>query len=175
MKKVLYLLGQLQDDDLNWLSVEGVKRIYSKGEQVIQAGKEVTDVLILLKRACGVYSDLTAIDELNKGDILGEMSFLEGVVPNVTVFAKEEMIVLSISHSDLESRIKQNTGFASRWYKAIAIVLSGRLRNLVAQQHPTLSSDKSSGTEANELTDAVLDTVHLAGERFEALCQKVLG
>ena len=41
MKKVLFLLGQLDDRDVDWLVVKGSKRQLGAGTVLIQEGKRV--------------------------------------------------------------------------------------------------------------------------------------
>jgi CRP-like cAMP-binding protein len=59
------------------------------------------------------------------------MSFVDGQPPSATVTALETSIVLSISCQQLRHKLQQDIWFASRFYRAMAILLSSRLRSTV--------------------------------------------
>jgi hypothetical protein len=48
MKKVLYLLGQLSDTDVEWLIARGSRELVAAGTTLIQAGQPVSALYIVL-------------------------------------------------------------------------------------------------------------------------------
>ena len=81
--------------------------------------------------------------------------------------------VLAIDKSVLQAKLDGDTGFASRFYRAIAIFLSERMRTTVGRLG--YGDDSAGAVEEDELDANILDTVHLAGARFERLLQKLMG
>ena len=69
------------------------------------------------------------LDQLKTGAVVGEMSFLEDRNSAVEVNAIEPSRVLSLSKQVLSQRLELDLVFAADLYKAIALVLSSRLRN----------------------------------------------
>jgi CRP/FNR family cyclic AMP-dependent transcriptional regulator len=65
------------------------------------------------------------------GEIVGEMSLLDQSLPFASVIVVELVDVLSIDHSKLEAKIESDPGFAARLYRAMAMLLSFRLRAAV--------------------------------------------
>ena len=48
MRKVLFLFGQLNDDDVEWLIANGATRQLTRGEVLIRQGVAIDSVFILL-------------------------------------------------------------------------------------------------------------------------------
>ena len=92
------------------------------------------------------------------------MSFVEDRPPSATVKALASSVVLSIPRVQLAAKLKQDTAFAARFYRALAVFLSFRLRKTVSQLGYGKSSPTEEEKEASDELDAnVLDNVYLAG------------
>jgi len=111
------------------------------------------------------------IARLSKGEIIGETPFIDGRLPSATVKTIEDSIVLSIPRQEMAAKLQQDVGFASRFYGAIATLLSHRLQGMLSQlgygrrvysQGLPLSAEYD-----DELNDSVLDGVAIAAKRFE--------
>jgi hypothetical protein len=73
----------------------------------------------------------------------------------------------------LEERLKLDIGFASRFYRALAVLLSNRLRGTVqtmSQQNDIAAKDETS--EAN-LSKDMSESVALAKVRFDWLLRRL--
>jgi CRP/FNR family cyclic AMP-dependent transcriptional regulator len=180
MRKVLFLFGQLTDEDVEWLLDHGRSRSVPAGGVLIRQGGEVDAVFILLEGRLSVWlagRGEREIARLNAGEIVGEMSFLDARPPSATVRALEDSTVFAVPRGELAGKLAADLGFASRFYRALAIYLSTTVR----ERHRTLGyGDGAVLTEAeeddaDELNPAVLDTVYLAGERFDRMVKRVLG
>ena len=84
-------------------------------------------------------------------------------------------LVLALRRTVLQQKLDQDTGFAARFYRALAIFLSDRLRATVSRlgggpPAPTLGDDVPA---EDELDPNVLDTVHLAGRRFTRIVERI--
>jgi CRP/FNR family cyclic AMP-dependent transcriptional regulator len=178
MRKVLFLFGQLNDDDVEWLLGAGTRWFVPAGEIVIEQGVPVDAVFILLEGRLAVWlrprqGPEREIARLNAGEIVGEMSFVDARPPSATVKALEDSTVFSISKAALNAKLAADPGFAARFYRALAIYLSTTVR----ERHRALGGSgmtEDEEDEADELDANVLDGVYLAGERFDRMVKRVL-
>lgn len=73
-------------------------------------------------------------------------------------------------------KLERDVGFASRFYHALAVFLSDRLRSTVSR----LGFGRDTGLDEaaeyeDELDPLILDTVHLAGSRFDRILKRLMG
>lgn len=173
MRKVLFLFGQLNDDDVEWMITTGRRQPVARGEVLIHQGVPVDALFILLEGRLSVLlgRQEREIARLNAGEIVGEMSFVDARPPSATVRGMEDAIVFAISKAVLQGKLDRDTGFAARFYRALAIYLSTTVR----ERHQGLDGEVSeTRDDADELDPNVLDGVYLAGERFDRMVKRVL-
>lgn len=181
MRKVLFLFGQLNDDDVEWMLRAGTKRFVPVGGVLIEQGVPVDSVFILLEGRLAVSlrsrrGPERELARLNAGEIVGEMSFVDARPPSATVRAAEDSTVFALAKSALNAKLATDQGFAARFYRALAIYLSTTVR----ERHRDLGSgveieaDDEEEDDADELDPNVLDGVYLAGERFDRMVKRVL-
>ncbi len=171
MRKVLYILGELSDADIDWISTVAVKKLLVPGEVLITQGQPVDAVYIVLEGTLSVRAQAdrqSEIAQLGSGEIVGEMSFIDARPPMATVVALDHSLVLCISRTDLNAKLEQDASFAAHFYRALGIFLSYRLRDTVGMLGYGVHRQAAPVSD-NELDDSLLDTVHLAGSRFERL------
>jgi bacteriocin-type transport-associated protein len=180
MRKVLFLFGQLNDDDVEWMLKVGTKRSVPAGGVLIEQGVPVDAVFILLEGRLAVWlkgrqGPEREIARLNTGEIVGEMSFIDARPPSATVRAVEDSTVFAVPKVVLSTRLTVDPGFAARFYRALAIYLSTTVR----ERHRALGygadtePDDFDEDAADELDPTVLDGVYLAGERFDRMVKRV--
>jgi CRP-like cAMP-binding protein len=179
MRKVLYLLGELTDADAEWLVANGTRQAVPVGAAIIEEGKDAAAVYIVLD---GVLSATVAalggqeVERLVCGAVIGEMSFIDGRPPSATVRARAGALVLGISRNRLAAKLEVDTAFAARFYKAIAIFLSDRLRGklemLGSETQLRLDAEIA---ENDELNPALLNSLYLAGQRFDRMLRQLMG
>jgi CRP/FNR family transcriptional regulator, cyclic AMP receptor protein len=173
MRKVLYILGQLSDGDMEWIGSVAAKKYLSPGEVLIKQGDPIDAVYIVLEGTLSVRAQAdTEIARLGSGEIVGEMSFVDARPPLATVVALEVSLVLSIPRTRLTAKLDHDATFAAHFYRALAIFLSYRLRDTVGMLGYGAQRQAPQETEL-ELDDNLLDTVHVAGSRFERLLKSV--
>ena len=103
------------------------------------------------------------------------MSFVDADPPSATVRAVRPSLVLCVPRSALAQHLDEDAGFAVRFYRALAAVLSGRLREANSRlgHGPTAADDD---LDFGPTVDAaVLETVHLAGARFDHILKRLAG
>ena len=177
MRKVLYLLGSLNDDDAEWLIANGTKQQLAPGTAIIEEGRHPDALYIVLDGSLG--ADVAAlggqeVERLLAGEIVGEMSFVDARPPSATVRAREPSVVLAIPRRLLTRKLEQDSGFAARFYRAVALFLSDRLRGKVEMlgKERAVALDEGEWAE-DQLDPSVLDNVYLAGTRFERMLKRL--
>src|SRR5262245_53625054 len=181
MRKVLFLFGQLNDDDVEWMLAAGAKRFVPAGITLIEQGVPVDAVFILLEGRLSVWlkgrqGPEREVARLNAGEIVGEMSFVDARPPSATVRALEDSTVFAVAKSVLNAKLAADQGFAARFYRAVAIYLSTtvRERHRALGYGVALAEDEGEGDDADELDANVLAGVYLAGERFDRMVKRVI-
>ena len=88
-------------------------------------------------------------------------------------------VMLCVPQAALRARLAENEGFAARFYRALAVFLSDRLRATVAHLGYGDTSDKEDAYAAfedeHELDEGVLDNLHVAGDRMRRLIGLLAG
>jgi CRP/FNR family cyclic AMP-dependent transcriptional regulator len=176
MQKALFILGQLNDDDVEWLADEGQRHKYEEGTQLIEQGKPNEYFFILLRGHVSI--SVAGIGEVavdSSGEVLGEMSLIDARMSSATVTALEDSYVLRLAHETLHRQVLEDLGFGMRFYRALATFLSERLRSSQAQ----LDYDEETPLDPHqeqkgELDMNVLDNIHVAGARFDRLLKRMM-
>jgi CRP/FNR family transcriptional regulator, cyclic AMP receptor protein len=167
MRKALYFLGILNDQDIDWMIRNGKKLILKPGERLIEQGKPNDWLYFVLDGSFVVYTETAPrIAVLKAGEIVGEISFVDSRPPTANVRAETESRVGAIPHDVLMERLRENIGFAARFYQSLAAYLADRLRNTVGSLGvQTLNLDESI-EDADELASHLLSNLSIAGSRF---------
>lgn len=167
MKRALYILADLGDRDLLWLNQAGRVVGLDDGETLIAAGRPVADLYFIVDGAFAVLlPDGRQVSTLSIGDVTGEMSFVEKRVPSASVKALGPAQVLAIPRDAILAQFERDAAFAARFYRALAVFLSDRLRT---------ATGGMSEADAQELDEGLLDTLHVAGDRFTRLLDLLAG
>ena len=176
MRKIFYILGQLSDQDIEWIVRNGRKREVPAGTVIIQEGKEIDILYIVLSgvlEVTGTYLSGPPV-RLGSGEIVGEVSLLDSRPPIATVTAAEKSAVLAIPRLLLLEKLRGDTSFAAHFYRALAVLLAHRLRN--TGRHLSVGTKQKLDDDApydDELSPELLDEVHLAGRRFDEILQRL--
>jgi bacteriocin-type transport-associated protein len=178
MRKVLYILGELSDDDIEWMIAKGETQHLAAGTTLIHEGRPVDALYIVLDGAVTVLAQALGgkeIARLGVGELVGEMSLVDARPPSATVRTLEKAIAFVIPRHELVNKLAEDPGFAARFYKAIAIFLSDRLRGTVSRLGYSSGRPLADDVEyADELDPSVLDTVYLAGTRFDRMLKRLI-
>jgi CRP-like cAMP-binding protein len=138
MQNVLFFLEELSDDDIDWMIGIGNLEDIAAGTILIQQGKPVDALYMVLKGSLSVSVTIAKdiekeIARLSSAEVVGEMSFVDSHPPSATVKALSDSFVLSIPQQELSTKLQLDVGFSSRFYRALALLLSSRLRGTVNQ------------------------------------------
>lgn len=178
MRKVLYIFGLLSDDDVAWMAETGTVQSLGDGATLIRQGTKLDKVYILIEGHMTVSIEgLGTVAQLGAGEMLGEMSFVDGSPTSATVAAQGTVKFLQLNKQDLETRFATDPSFGFRFFKALSVFLADRLRGTVKR----LGYDGGSGdldTDEileDEIDETLLDTVSIAGERFDRMIRTLSG
>jgi len=133
MGKGEFILGALDESDVAWLRLHGKLQELSPGVDLIQEGQELDTFYIVMAGTLVVCHGDKELARLRVGEILGEMSLVDARCAAATVRSLEPSLILSIAQHRLSVQLQDNPGFAARFYRAIAMFLSSRLRSMVIQ------------------------------------------
>lgn len=176
MRKVLFILGELNDRDLDWMLKIGSRREIAAGTVLIHEGQPTDALYIVLDGTLTVSMAALGDKEISTigcGEVLGEMSFVDNRPPAATVKAIENSVVLAIPRQPLSEKLHQDVLFALRFYRAITKFLSTRLRGAVNW----FSDDKdlriNHHSQADDTSIQPADDMSLATARFDQLLKRL--
>ncbi len=180
MRKVLFILSELDDTDLDWMIRNGAKEIHSRGAVLIREGEPISVLYVVLEGTLSVALRALGGKEvaaLRSGEVLGELSFLDSRPPSASVTAATDVTVLSIPRALLAKKLADDTAFAARFYRALAVFLATRLRRTQQRlgyggETGILDDDVA---HEDEIQPELLETVGLASARFDWMLGRLRG
>lgn len=172
MRKVLYLMGILNDSDIQWLADNGRKSVFAPGGVLIRQGSTVEYLYIVLDGRLSVeLANGVKVTTLMAGEVIGEISFVDSRPPLASVVAQIPTTVLGIEKSALRMKLESDGHFGARFYRAVALFLADRLRSttaLLGYGEPG-SRNEQEESNADELGVDLMQSVSLANVRFDFL------
>ncbi|VXD19378.1 conserved hypothetical protein [Planktothrix serta PCC 8927] len=166
MTNALLILGELSDRDIDWMVTEGKRKTIQAGAILIEEDQPLDALYIVLSGTLSVSVATLGnqvVGKIGSGEVLGEMSFVDGRLPSATVKAVEDCCVLSISRTILSERLEEDVLFSLRFYRAITKFLSSRLRatvnNFSYEENANLLSVQNSQNAIETEPDYRLDWI----------------
>jgi CRP-like cAMP-binding protein len=187
-RESITVFAGLQDSDLDWLIAVGQVQPLPVHTVLVQPGRPADALHILLDGALGIsavpdrpaaHPLLTTFSRqpteptvefgrLSRGDIVGELLFVNACPPPVTVTAVRDCQVLSVPRWRLATKLLYDAEFAARFYSVLC--------HLLAQQQSRLQAlgGSSPATAPNDLLeDQFLTQVALAEKRFDWMLERI--
>jgi bacteriocin-type transport-associated protein len=172
MRKVLFILSELEDGDLDWMIRHGSKEVRPRGSVLIREGEPISVLYIVLDGTLSVSLRALGgaeVAQLRSGEVLGELSFLDSRPPSASVTAATDATVLSVPRELLAKKLEDDPPFAARFYRALAVFLATRLRRTQQRlgyggKSEILDEDVA---HEDEIQPELLETVGLASARFD--------
>jgi CRP-like cAMP-binding protein len=133
-KQTIALSHGLRDEDILWLFQVGEEKTINPGTAIVHEGIRPSALFLVIRGGFNVGVEAVVDEPLAKlgvGELIGEISFLEDSPASATIVADEESAVLAIDNQVLNERIREDTAFAARLYRAFALVAHRRLCNRV--------------------------------------------
>ncbi|GAA6619546.1 cyclic nucleotide-binding domain-containing protein [Scytonema sp. NUACC26] len=189
LRKVLFVFAVLNDNDIDWMVTHGRREDAVMGTVLIQQDQPVEALYILLKGNLVVLFSMMKDGQLVErelarrasGEIVGEMSFVEAGTASATIKCAENSLLLAIPQEMLREKLQRDRSFATRFYRAISLVLIDRLREGLVQRgfgQQAYSKDQQMVDEIeyeDEIPLDVLEPTLLAGTRFKWMMNRVRG
>ncbi|MFN8707484.1 MAG: cyclic nucleotide-binding domain-containing protein [Planctomyces sp.] len=176
MRKVLYILGSLSDTDVDWLVSSGRAVVLPAGMPLIEEGKHLDALFIVLEGSLGITVAAMPgkiLATAGPGEVLGEISMLDSRPPLATVTAETDCRILRIPRTSLDEKLRKDSGFGSRFYRTLAVFLAQRMRDRTAAAQGQQNSLKEDVEGADEIDPELLEEIALAGKRFEWILKRM--
>ena len=174
LRKVLFIFGQMTDGDVDWLATVGERIHVKAGTLLIAHGSRVDHLYFVLDGQLAIRTvPGVQIALLESGEIVGEMSLVDPAPTTVSVEVAVDATLLRISDEVVRNKLATDLGFASRFYFALCVFLADRMRNTTMRLgYGDMAPDPNAKDELNE---NLLDTVHMAGARFDRMLKRLAG
>ena len=143
---------------------------YEAGRIIMREGHLGVALFAVLEGRVAIRIGDSVVEKVGTGGIFGEMSLVDESPPSATVVVAEPTNVLHIDRLKLTAKLDADPAFAARFYRAIAMFLSVRMRSTVQR----LGYGKATVASEDEIDMALLDTVTVAGSRFDRMVKRLM-
>jgi bacteriocin-type transport-associated protein len=195
LREAVTVFAELQDSDLDWLIAVGQVQNLPANTVLVQSGRSTDALHIVLEGAIALSAledeftlltrtfsrgDTPAAEQefarLSRGDLFGETLFVDAYFSEITVRTLRDTQILSIPRWRLTAKLLHDLGFASRFYRVMAMLLGNKYQNMIQQLHQECSTANGEQTpgnvHVNELNHQLLNRVALAEARFDWLLKR---
>lgn len=197
-KEALSIFGELRDSDIDWLVSFGQTEPIAAEEVLLQAGRPVDALHIILdgqlsiSAPAGDFNSLLlcfsglekstrtqkAFASISRGGLPGIISFLDFRPLPVTIRAAQQSLVFSVPRQRLVTKLQADDSFASRFYRVIAVQVLELLETVRGLEHRAeLAIDGSSAdatlTEDEELDLEDLDQMSEGAAKFNWMLKQL--
>jgi CRP-like cAMP-binding protein len=132
------LLGLLDRDTAKWMMKLARQRVVQKRDVLIRQGAQPTSFFVVIHGSMDVYADGALVGQLERGDMVGEVSYLDGGDASATVLvSSEEAAVLEWNRTQLEDELFEQDDGMLQFTAALGTIVAGRLRqqNAISRIH----------------------------------------
>jgi CRP-like cAMP-binding protein len=168
------LLQELSNADLDWIITSGQRQELRQGQELLNLKQQQELIYILIDGRFSLDLSLSlaggqplAIDELAQGEVLGIGALLDMTETGV-VNALETALVMALPVAQVKQKLINDIDFAAHFYRAIAVMLSTRLRRIFEHPERIQFWGERSAKEAlsvfGELRDSDVDWLVSFGE-----------
>lgn len=122
--KNVALFETLSQKDLNEVAKRTEEVDVPAGTVLTQEGRVGEQAFVIVDGSASVRRNYRQVAKLSSGDVLGEMSLVEGVPQSITVQTLEDSRLLMINRADFHYLLENVQGFAIK----LLVSMSRRLR-----------------------------------------------
>jgi len=129
------VFSMLLPEEETFLLRSSAQHIYTDGEVIIRQDQPYSGIFVIVGgRVCVELEHADGrppvkVAELSRGDIFGEMSFIDDEPTSASVSACDEAEILVIDEDVIQSLLIGDPSFGRRFYHSIAATLAARLRD----------------------------------------------
>lgn len=144
----LDIFQQLRPEDVHWMLATAELRTIALNGVLVREDDPPETIFFVADGLfeAYIYGDATSrlnVGHLGPGEIVGEISWLDGKPISATVRALEISSVIALSIPTLERKLAEDPAFAARFFRAVATLEANRLRTTTAQvRHSELTADR---------------------------------
>jgi CRP/FNR family transcriptional regulator, cyclic AMP receptor protein len=140
MQEVSYVFGALEEPDVEALMRIGTRQQLRVADKLLIEGTHPDAIYLVLEGQLSMWvkGRDAAVAYIGRGEIVGEMSLLESHPAAFTLSAITPVTVLRIPRDALEENLAADPGFSLRFYRALGMLLSHRLRATTSRASPEL-------------------------------------
>jgi len=147
LKKTMLADG-LNENDLKTLAKIADEKEFYKNDIIFKENEEEDSIYVLLEGKVAIERRLlpnlqashTHIQNVRRGQLFGEMGFIEKRSRSATAIAKSHVRLIQFNFQELENLIEQQEMFGLRLFRTLAELLSRRLRRMNDQWIRTVES-----------------------------------
>lgn len=110
MTNASLILGELNDRDIDWMVTEGKRETIQAGAILIEENQPLDALYIVLSGTLNVSVAALGnqiVGKIGEGEVLGEMSFVDGRLPSATVQAADRMLCIIYFSTSVVSKIRR--------------------------------------------------------------------
>lgn len=139
-------LVHLTPNDWALIADKAIRRQFKAGESLVQLGRRTHGLFVIVKGNATVQiPGQSRGAEIGPGQVCGEISFIDELPATADVVSKGDTEAYYLDRPTLQSLFELFPHLGSRFYRSLASILSGRLRDVIAHQAgETQSSSKES-------------------------------
>ena len=160
-------INQLESTDIARITMACVQVAVKEGKDLIVKGEPSVDLYIVTSGSFKVYDDTLGEDFvhaiLDKGDVFGEMSFIDGSPRSASVKAIEDGTLLRMGRKEFDNLLASNPDTAMLFIFTLARVITRRLRdvNLALRNMTFNEHDRERESVLREVITQMEHTVHI--------------
>ncbi len=173
------LLRELSNDDIDWLVRAGQRYQLAVADVLIRPGQTLDVLYLILEGNLAIHAPGSdrEIAQRSRGELVGE-GWLFNLQPVILATASSPVLVLTIPKAVLVNKLHQDVGFAAHFYRAIALMMSEQMRQLLAHSALLRYQSGQMVKEAlfvfGELHDSDIDWMISAGQVKKLAAEKFL-
>lgn len=168
------LLQELSNADIDWMVTTGQQERVATGTLLLHSGENPDAIYLLLDGALSLMAPENSecqgreITKLLRGEVVGIAALLDANPTSSAIKVDKDSVVLRIARSQIQAKLKQDRCFAAHFYRAVALILSERLRRMYERPELLSFAEDQSAKEAlfvfGELQDGDIDWLVASGK-----------
>lgn len=135
MKGRDFIFKHLSEEEQETLFNQGILEKFEPEAVIIKEGEKVNGISVIVAGMVRVEKESAAgfkleLARLQRGEIFGEVAFIDQLPASATVTAEQPTRIRSINFHTVEKLLETNPDVFGRFYQSVAVILAGRLRQV---------------------------------------------
>ncbi|HKD58766.1 MAG TPA: cyclic nucleotide-binding domain-containing protein [Hyphomicrobiaceae bacterium] len=161
----LDIFQQLRPVDIHWMLATAELRTIAPNGVLVREDDPPETIFFVADGLFEAYiyghsTRQLRVGQLGPGEIVGEISWLDGKPISATVRALETSSVIALSIPTLERKLAEDPAFAARFFRAVATLEAKRLRTTTAQvPHDELTAERQGAFAGSADAASILESI----------------